>query len=157
MTQLNRGEDFNGRPIDAPTSFYVGVAVNPTADDLDLELDRYRQKIEGGAHYAMTQLVFDLVHLDRFFDQLGGPSPIPVLVGICPIWSYRFALRLHNELPGIVVPEELQERLRDAGSNAAEVGMAYARELYAAAKERAAGVYLVAPYRQPLNVLNLIE
>jgi methionine synthase / methylenetetrahydrofolate reductase (NADH) len=157
MTQLNRGEDFNGRPIDAPTSFYVGVAVNPTADDLDLELDRYRQKIEGGAHYAMTQLVFDLDHLDRFFDRFGGPSPIPVLVGICPIWSYRFALRLHNELPGIVVPEELQERLRDAGSNAAEVGMAYAKELYAAAKERAAGVYLVAPYRQPLNVLNLIE
>jgi len=157
MSQLNRGEDFNGRPIDAPTSFYVGVAVNPTADDLDLELERYRQKVEAGAHYAMTQLVFDLEHLDRFFDRFGGPSPIPVLVGICPIWSYRFALRLHNELPGIVVPEELQERLRDAGSNAAEVGMAAAKELYAAAKERAAGVYLVAPYRQPLNILNLIS
>src|SRR5215203_207278 len=157
MSQLNRGEDFNGRPIDAPTSFYIGVAVNPSADDLDLELDRYRQKVEAGAHYAMTQLVFDLEHLDRFFDRFGGPSPIPVLVGICPIWSYRFALRLHNELPGIVVPEELQERLRDAGSNAAEVGMAAAKELYAAAKERAAGVYLVAPYRQPLNILNLIS
>jgi methionine synthase / methylenetetrahydrofolate reductase (NADH) len=156
MSQLNRGEDFNGRPIDAPTSFYVGVAVNPTADDLDLELERYREKVEAGAHYAMTQLVFDLDHLDRFFDRFGGPSPIPVLVGICPIWSYRFALRLHNELPGIVVPEELQERLRDAGSNAADVGMAAAKELYAAAKERAAGVYLVAPYRQPLNILNLI-
>ena len=156
MSQLNRGEDFNGRPIDAPTSFYIGVAVNPTADDLDLELERYRQKVEAGAHYAMTQLVFDLDHLDRFFDRFGGPSPIPVLVGICPIWSYRFALRLHNELPGIVVPEELQERLRDAGSNAAEVGMAAAKELYAAAKERAAGVYLVAPYRQPLNILDLI-
>ena len=157
MSQLNRGEDFNGRPIDAPTSFYIGVAVNPTADDLDLELDRYRQKIEAGAHYAMTQLVFDLDHLDRFFDRFGGPSPIPVLVGICPIWSYRFALRLHNELPGIVVPEELQERLRDAGSNAAEVGMAYAKELYEACHDRAAGVYLVAPYRQPLNILNLIS
>jgi homocysteine S-methyltransferase len=156
MSQLNRGEDFNGRPIDAPTSFYIGVAVNPTADDLDLELERYRQKVEAGAHYAMTQLVFDLDHLDRFFDRFGGPSPIPVLVGICPIWSYRFALRLHNELPGIVVPEELQERLREAGSSAADVGMAAAKELYAAAKERAAGVYLVAPYRQPLNILNLI-
>jgi len=157
MAQLNRGEDFNGRPIDAPTSFYIGVAVNPTADDLDLEVDRYRQKIEAGAHYAMTQLIFDLDLLDKFFDRFGGPSPIPVLVGICPIWSYRFALRLHNELPGIVVPEELQERLRDAGPNATEVGMASAKELYAAAKERAAGVYLVAPYRQPLNILNLID
>src|SRR5215213_2027777 len=156
MAQLNRGEDFNGRPIDAPTSFYIGVAVNPTADDLDLELDRYRQKVEEGAHYAMTQLVFDLEHLDRFIDRFGGPSPIPVLVGICPIWSYRFALRLHNELPGIVVPEELQERLRDAGTDASKVGMEYARELYEAARERAAGVYLVAPYRRPLDVLELI-
>jgi methionine synthase / methylenetetrahydrofolate reductase (NADH) len=157
LSQLNRGEDFNGRPIDAPTSFYIGVAVNPTADDLDFELERYRQKVDAGAHYAMTQLVFDLDHLDRFFDRFGGPSPIPVIVGICPIWSYRFALRLHNELPGIVVPEKLQEQLRAAGPNAAEIGMAYARELYEAARERAAGVYLVAPYRQPLNILNLVS
>ena len=157
MTQLNRGEDFNGRPIDAPTSFYIGVAVNPTADDLDLELDRYHQKIEAGAHYAMTQLIFDLDLLDAFFNRFGGPSPIPVIVGICPIWSYRFALRLHNELPGIVVPEKLQERLRDAGSDAPAIGMEYAKELYEAAKERCAGVYLVAPYRQPLNILHLIS
>jgi methionine synthase I (cobalamin-dependent) len=157
MARLNKGEDFNGRPIDAPTSFLIGVAVNPTADDLDVELDRYRRKIEAGAHFAMTQLVFDLEHLDRFLEQLGGPSPIPILVGICPIWSYRFALRLHNELPGIVVPEQLQEALREAGPDAAEVGMAYAKELYAAAREKAAGVYLVAPYRRPMNVLELIN
>jgi homocysteine S-methyltransferase len=157
MARLNKGEDFNGRPIDAPTSFLIGVAVNPTADDLDVELDRYRQKIEAGAHFAMTQLVFDLDHLDSFLERLGGPSPIPVLVGICPIWSYRFALRLHNELPGIVVPESLQEALRDAGPDAAEVGMAHAKELYAAAREKAAGVYLMAPYRRPLNVLELID
>jgi homocysteine S-methyltransferase len=157
LARLNRGEDFNGRPIDAPTSFYIGVAVNPTADDIGLELERYHKKIEAGAHFAMTQLVFDLDHLDRFFERFGGPSPIPLLVGICPIWSYRFAMRLHNELPGIVVPEELQEALREAGSNAAEIGMEYAKELYAAAREKAAGVYLVAPYRKPLNVLELID
>jgi len=157
MARLNKGEDFNGRPIDAPTSFLIGVAVNPTADDLDVELDRYQRKIEAGAHFAMTQLVFDLEHLDSFLERLGGPSPIPVLVGICPIWSYRFALRLHNELPGIVVPESLQEALRDAGPDAPEVGMAYAKELYDAAREKAAGVYLVAPYRRPLNVLELIS
>src|SRR5205823_1957394 len=129
MARLNKGEDFNGRPIDAPTSFLIGVAVNPTADDLDVELDRYRRKIEAGAHFAITQLVFDLEHLDRFFEQFGGPSPIPVLVGICPIWSYRFALRLNNELPGIAVPESLQEALRDAGPEAPEeIGRASCRE-----------------------------
>ncbi len=157
MANLNRGEDFNGRPIDAPTSFFIGVAVNPTADDIELELDRYRQKIDAGAHFAMTQLVFDLEHLDRFFERFGGPSPIPLLLGICPIWSYRFALRLDNELPGIVVPKDLQERLQAAGPNAAEVGMEHARDLYAAARERAAGVYVVAPYRKPLGILDLLE
>ncbi|HEY6150200.1 MAG TPA: bifunctional homocysteine S-methyltransferase/methylenetetrahydrofolate reductase, partial [Gaiellaceae bacterium] len=157
MARLNKGEDFNGRTIDAPTSFFIGVAVNPTADDLDVELERFRQKVDAGAQFAMTQLVFDLAHLDNFFERFGGPSPIPLLVGICPIWSYRFALRLHNELPGIVVPEDLQEALRDAGSNATEVGMQHAKELYEAARETAAGVYLMAPYRKPLNVLELIS
>jgi homocysteine S-methyltransferase len=156
MTNLNRGEDFNGRPIDAPTSFCIGVAVNPTADDLDLEVERYHRKIEAGAHFAMTQLVFDLAHLDAFFARFGGPSPIPILVGICPVWSYRFAQRLHNELPGIVVPDSLQEALRTAGTDAPQVGMDYAKELYAGAREKAAGVYLVAPYRKPLNVLELL-
>ena len=156
MSKLNRGEDYNGRPIDAPTSFCIGVAVNPTADDLDLEVERYQKKIEAGADFAMTQLIFDLGHLDAFFDRLGCPSPIPVLIGICPVWSYRFAQRLHNELPGIVVPDSLQEALHDAGTNAAAVGMEYARELYAAARDKAAGVYLVAPYRKPLNVLELL-
>src|ERR1051325_9356126 len=157
MARLNKGEDFNGRTIDAPTSFFIGVAVNPTADDLDVELERFRQKVDAGAQFAMTQLVFDLAHLDNFFERFGGPSPIPLLVGICPIWSYRFALRLHNELPGIVVPEDLQEALRDAGSNATEVGMQHAKGLYEAAREKAAGVYLMAPYRKPLNVLELIS
>jgi methionine synthase I (cobalamin-dependent) len=156
MARLNKGEDYNGRTIDAPTSFFIGVAVNPTADNLDVELERFRKKVDAGAQFAMTQLVFELGHLDRFFERFGGPSPIPLLVGICPIWSYRFAMRLHNELPGIVVPDELQEGLREAGSDAAEVGMRYAKELYDAAREKAAGVYLVAPYRKPLNVLDLL-
>ena len=72
ISQLNRGENYNGKAIDAPTSFFVGVAVNPTADDLDLELDRFRRKLDAGAQFAMTQIVFDLDHLDRFLDRLGG-------------------------------------------------------------------------------------
>ena len=121
ITGLNRGEDFNGRPIDAPTSFFVGVAVNPTADDLELEAERFRQKLEAGAKFAMTQIVFDLDALDRFAEAVGG-WPIPVLAGIFPVTSYRLALRLHNEVPGIVVPQELQDALEDAGAGAAEVG-----------------------------------
>jgi methionine synthase I (cobalamin-dependent)/5,10-methylenetetrahydrofolate reductase len=156
MTNLNRGEDFNGRPIDAPTSFFPGVAVNPTPDDMDVELERFQHKLDAGAKFAMTQIVFDVDYLDRFVEQLGGEWPIPVLVGVFPLTSYRLALRLHNEVPGILVPQSLQDSLERAGSDAADVGFAHARELIAASRERAAGVYLVAPFRRPLRVLELL-
>ena len=157
MAHLNRGEDFNGRAIDAATSFHIGVAVNPSADDLELELERYRRKIDAGAHYAMTQIIFDLEYLDRFLDRLGGESPIPVLVGIFPVWSHPLALRLHNEVPGIIVPDNVQEALRDAGPDGPRVGMEIARELIEASRDRAAGVYLVAPFKRPLGVLDLLS
>jgi methionine synthase I (cobalamin-dependent)/5,10-methylenetetrahydrofolate reductase len=156
MTNLNRGEDFNGRPIDAPTSFFAGVAVNPTPDDPDVELERFQQKLEAGAKFAMTQIVFDLDYVDRLVERLGGTWPIPVLLGVFPLTSYRLALRLHNEVPGIVVPQLLQDALEAAGSDAADVGFAHARELIAGARERVAGVYLVAPFRRPLRVLDLL-
>ncbi len=156
MARMNRGEDYNGRPIDAPTSFFIGVAVNPTPDDMELELDRFRQKMEGGARFAMTQIVYDLDHLDRFRDRLGGDWPIPVLVGVFPLTSYRLAQRLHNEVPGIVVPEPLQEALREAGADAAKLGMEHARGLIEASRDRADGVYIVAPFRRPLAVLDLV-
>jgi homocysteine S-methyltransferase len=155
ITGLNHGEDFNGRPIDAPTSFFVGVAVNPTADDLEAEAERFREKIAAGAQFAMTQIVFDLDELDRFASVVGGWQ-IPVLAGIFPLTSYRLALRLHNEVPGIIVPQELQDALEEAGPNAAEVGMTHARELLAACPGRCDGAYLVAPYRRPTAVLELI-
>jgi methionine synthase I (cobalamin-dependent) len=156
MTNLNRGEDFNGRPIDAPTSFLPGVAVNPTADDIALELDRFHQKVEAGAKFAITQIVFDLDRFDDFTERLGGEWPIPVLIEVFPLTSHRLALRLHNELPGIVVPDTLQQALQDAGSEASAVGFAHAREIIAGSRDRAAGVCLVAPFRRPLRVLELL-
>ena len=156
ITNLNRGEDFNGRPIDAPTSFFHGVAVNPTPDDVELELERFRQKVDAGARFAITQIVFDMEHFDRFTDRLGGEWPIPVLIEVFPLTSYRLALRLHNEVPGIVVPDALQEQLADAGADAAEIGFERARELIEAARTRSAGVCLVAPFRQPIRVLDLL-
>jgi homocysteine S-methyltransferase len=104
----------------------------------------------------MTQIVFDLDYLDAFAERLGGSWPIPVLLGVFPLTSHRLALRLHNEVPGILVPQHLQEALEAAGSNAADVGFAHARELIAAARDRCAGVYLVAPFRRPLRVLELL-
>jgi methionine synthase / methylenetetrahydrofolate reductase (NADH) len=157
ISRLNAGEDYNGKAIDAPTSFHVGVAVNPTADDLDLELERFRRKVDAGAAFAMTQMIFDLSYLNRLLERLGGSSPIPLLVGLCPLWSYRLALRFHNELPGVIVPENIQRALDEAGPRAAEVGLALARDLYSGTRELAAGVYVVAPFRRPLAALDLLR
>ena len=154
VTQLNRGEDFNGKGIDAPTSFFLGVAVNPSADDLETEAERFRRKVEAGAGFAMTQALFDLDYLDRFEELIGG-WPVPVLVGIFYVRSHQLAVRLHNEVPGIVVPEPLQERLERAGANAGAEGLALARELYAHAREKAAGVYVIPPFKQPEAALDL--
>ena len=156
ISRLNAGEDYNGKAIDAPTSFYAGVAVNPTADDLDLELDRFQRKIDAGAEFAMTQILFDLAYLDDFLERLGGSSPIPLLVGLWPVRSYQLAVRLHNEVPGIVVPDEIQQRFAEAGPRAPDVGLELARRLYEEVREKAAGVYVVAPFRQPLAALDLL-
>jgi methionine synthase I (cobalamin-dependent)/5,10-methylenetetrahydrofolate reductase len=156
ITRLNEGTDFHGRAIDAPTSFFPGVAVNPTADDLGLEAERFAQKVEAGARFAMTQILFDLSALDSFVERIGG-SPVPLLVGVWPIRSLELAVRVHNETPGIVVPEHVQERYRRAGAAAADVGSELVRELVAGVRERAAGVYVVAPFRRPLGVLDLLE
>ncbi len=156
ISGLNRGEDYHGRGIDAPTSFFVGVAVNPSADDMELELERFERKLEEGAQFAMTQILFDLSYLDSFLAHFGGQAPIPLLIGVWPMPSLQLAVRVHNEVPGIVVPDPVQERLRAAGADAGEVGRELARELIAESREKAAGVYVVAPFRRPLGILDVL-
>ena len=155
LEHLNGGTDANGREIDAPTSFFTGVAVNPAADDLDIELARFAEKVEAGARFAMTQALFDLSYLERMLERLGGASPIPLLVGVFYVRSHQLALRLHNEVPGIVVPEPVQGRLRDAGPEAPAVGRELAKELIAGSRSLAAGVYVIPPFRRPEAALEL--
>lgn len=156
MVKLNAGEDWHGRAIDAPTSFFPGVAVNPTADDLELEVDRFQRKVAAGARFAMTQILFDLEPLEAFRERLGGRWPLPVLAGVWPIRTAETLVRVHNETPGIVVPAHVQERYRAAGAGAREVGVELGRELIEGARTLAAGVYVMAPFRQPLNVVELL-
>jgi methionine synthase / methylenetetrahydrofolate reductase(NADPH) len=155
VSHLNRGEDFTGKAIDAPTSFYVGVAVNPSADDLDLEIERFRQKVDAGARFAMTQALFDLTYLDRFLEAIGDP-PIPLLVGVWPLTSYQLAFRIHNEVPGITIPEAIQKQLADAGAGARAVGFELARELVEGSRSRAAGIYVIPPFKEPDAALELL-
>ena len=157
VTRLNEGEDYSGKAIDAPTSFYVGVAVNPSAEDLETELERFRAKVEAGARFGMTQALFDIDYLDKFLEKLGGESPLPLLVGIWPLTSFQLAFRLHNEVPGITIPDEIQRKLADAGADAKAVGFELARKLMDEAHQRAAGVYIIPPFKEPTAALDLLR
>ena len=156
MTALNAGVDYAGKAIDDATSFHVGVAVNPVADDPDWEIERFAAKVEAGARFAMTQVLFDAAQLERFLERLGGPAAVPLIVGVWPVRSHALALRLHNEVPGISVPADVLHRLDLAGPEAAREGMAVARDLLAAVRDLAAGAYLVPPFKEPEAVLELL-
>ncbi len=156
IRDLNGGRDAAGNPVGAAPNFLIGVAVNPNEPDLDREVERFRRKVENGAEFAMTQVFFDWECWDRFLARLGGPCPIPVLVAVWPLTSHRLALRIHHEVPGIVVPERVLTLLEKAGPRARQEGFALAREILAESRRRAQGVYVIAPFKSPITALELI-
>ena len=79
LSRLNQGTDWAGKTLGGATNFTIGVALNPVADDLDNEIERFHAKIEAGAHFAMTQPLFDPAHWHAFLKKLGGKPAIPVL------------------------------------------------------------------------------
>jgi homocysteine S-methyltransferase len=103
----------------------------------------------------MTQILFDLESLEAFRDRIGG-WPIPVLVGVWPVRTVETLVRVHNETPGMVVPEHVQERYTRAGANPREVGGELGHELIEGARALADGVYVMAPFRVPMNVVDFL-
>ena len=119
-TNTYEGQDATGSSIGEPTSFCVGAALNPAAEDVGREIDRFHRKVAAGARWIQTQPAYDLEGLDCFLERAGG-SPVPVLVGILPLHSARHAEFLHNEVPGITIPDAVRRRLREAGDGRFEV------------------------------------
>ncbi len=156
LHRLNQGTDWAGKTLGGATNFAIGVAVNPVADDLDSEIERFHAKIEAGAHYAMTQPLFDPEHWYAFLKKLGGKPPIPVLVGVWPLNSYKQALRLNNEVPGIVIPDPLVKSLEAAGPAARDRGFAVAREMLVWARSELAGAYLIPPFKRYEEILEVL-
>jgi methionine synthase I (cobalamin-dependent)/5,10-methylenetetrahydrofolate reductase len=147
---LNRGMDFAERPIAEPTSFLIGCGVNTGAVDVDLEADRFKQKIAAGAEFAFSQPVYDLKMLETFFDRIGGPPPIPFFIGILPLASFRNAEFLHNEVPGMQIPGPIMERMEKAGTRQAQrdVGLSVAKDVLEVASGLAGigGAYIFPPF-----------
>ncbi len=141
---MNEGHDAAGSSIGAYASFHIGTALNlnMTDEETEQEIQKYRRKIEAGAHFIMTQPIHELAPLERFL-KLAGTPPIPMLLGCIPLHSSRHAEFLHNEVPGITIPDDVRARMRAAGENGREEGLKLAQELLTAARGMVQGVYLI--------------
>lgn len=129
LQSLNAGRDHAGGDIGPPTHFRIGAAVNPVPRDLAAECAKFDEKVAAGADFVVTQPVFDPAAIKPFLDHARSAS-VPVLVGLLPLRSYANAEYLHNEVPGMRVPETIRERIRKASNEGSE-GIAIARELLA--------------------------
>jgi len=154
-TRLNQGLDWAGKTLGGSTNFTVAVALNPLADDLDREIERFFAKVDAGAHFAMTQPLFDPEHWHSFLKRIGGRSPVPIVVGVWPLTSYKQALRLNNEVPGISIPEAVIKSMDTAGPAARENGFAVARRMLDWARSEVAGAYLIPPFKRYEEILEL--
>jgi len=143
---LNAGADLAGNAIGAPTRFAIACAANPAAADQEVEMSKLRAKIEAGASFAQTQPVYDLDALARFL-QRPETHAIPILVGLIPLLSLKQTLFFANEVPGVVVPQAIQDRMRRAAEKGAEheraEGLAIARELAAGIARLAPGMHVM--------------
>ncbi len=158
ISGLNRGIDPGGKPLGAATSFLCATGAEPAAVDYERELSRLRAKVDAGAELVMTQPVYDAALLDRMLADV-APLGVPVLVGLLPLASHKNAEFLHNEVPGMRVPDEIRERMRKAGAGdaARSEGVQIAREMLERVKERVAGAYIMPPFGRYQLALDVVQ
>ncbi len=157
-SRLNHGIDPAGKPIGEGTRFVLATGAEPAALNYERELRRLAEKKDAGAELVMTQPVYDPVQLRRLLRD-AKPLGLPVLVGILPLASHRNAEFLHNEVPGMQVPEAVRERMRKAGSGPAarKEGVTIAREMLAEVKDEVAGAYVMPPLERYELALEVID
>ena len=149
VSNLNHGIDAGGNPIDPPTAIFIGAGANPAAVDLDRELQRYARKIDAGTEFAITQPVFDPEALFRFLDRASElRDPIPVVAGIWPLLSFKNAEFMNNEVPGVLVPPAILERMAACKTkeDSRRTGIEIAREIRDEITDRVSGFQVSAPF-----------
>ena len=148
LARLNRGEDQAGSPIGQPAGFTIACALDPTAADQATEWERLERKLAAGAHVIMTQPLYDLAQveaMDREARRRFGPAgfPVPLLLGVLPLQSSRHAEFLHNEVPGITIPDATRAAMAAAGERAADVGLEMSLALLRQVEGLVAGTYVM--------------
>ncbi len=158
--RFNVGIDHAGSDIGQPTSFFVGCALNLTAQNIDQEIKTLRRKLRAGADFIITQPVYqpELAHtfLDRY-RQLHGDLPVPLLAGILPLASDRHAEFLHHEVPGINIPDAIRQRMHQAGENGFATGIEIAIELAQEVNSFCQGIYLMPAFSRFDCAAEIIE
>jgi len=149
VRKLNQGLDPSDNPLGSQTSFFIGVGVNHASVDPDYEIHHFEWKVDAGAEFVVTQPIFDVKQFLEFLDKIEHVR-IPTVAAIWPLVSYRNAEFLNNEVPGVVVPEGVLERMRLASERSKEDGMAegltIAREMVAELEPHVQGVQVSAPF-----------
>jgi homocysteine S-methyltransferase len=145
---LNNGFDAGGQSIGQPTAMVIGVGANPLSVEMDREIARFYGKIDAGAEYAITQPVFDVEALLRFLERANKhTAPIPIIVGIYPLLSFKNAEFMNNHVPGVSVPEAILTRMskRTDKEDAIKEGIEIAREIRQKIGSQVAGFQVSAP------------
>ncbi len=157
-SRLNHGIDPGGKPLGGVTSFVLATGAEPAALNYPREISRLELKKAAGAELIMTQPVYDARVLNKFLDDI-APLDLPVLVGVLPLASYRNAEFLHNEVPGMQVPEHIRDRMRKAGAGVEgrKEGVKIARELLAEVRGRVAGAYVMPPLERYELALEVVD
>ncbi len=155
---FNVGRDPGGKPVGGATSFLLTTGAEPAAMDHDREIAKLRRKVEAGAEVVLTQPVYDTEVLERFLRD-AEPLGIPIVIGLLPLASYRNAEFLHNEVPGMHIPDGVRERMRKVGSGPAarKEGVAIAREMLGAFRSRVAGAYIMPPLERWEAAIEVVE
>jgi len=157
---FNSGVDHSGGQIGQPTNFFVGAALNLCPNKPEREIHVLRKKLNSGADFLLTQPVFDLQRARKFIEiyrNLYGPLNVPILVGILPLVTDRHARFLHNEVPGISIPDEIQQRMSSSGEESASEGARIAIELIQDLKTDFQGVYFMPAFNRYDMVAEIID
>jgi methionine synthase / methylenetetrahydrofolate reductase(NADPH) len=158
LDNLNQGLDVGSKAIGEPTGFFIGVGVDPSAVAPEREIQRFRQKVEAGAEFAVTQPVFDPVALESFLEKV-APVSIPVFAGIWPLASVRNAEFMRNEVPGVTVPDSIVERMgkHESRDDQMKTGMEIAREMVRRVRPLVQGLQISAPFGRVEAALAVAE
>jgi len=147
VRRFNGGVDMGAERLPQQTSFVHGTGVNPAFPVREKELERARQKVEAGTEYFITQPVWDLAVLEKFLEDLNLLG-VPVLLGVWPLASYRNALFLGSEVPGVSIPQNILDRMArfDDKERARQEGIAISREIIERFRPLVRGIQVSPPF-----------